>query len=108
MSKFTQNATYWGPDTRDSFNQWTFTAPTYIQVRWQDVNEKLFDQAIGQEVVAKGVIYTESASLITGGYLFKGISSKFTPRQVAGAYIIKRIDTTVSLRGGKTLYKIWL
>jgi hypothetical protein len=108
MSKFNQLASYWGPLIPNEFNEYLFSDPVTFKVRWQDVNEKYYDEAIGAEIRVKGVIYTEESDLVTGGYIYLGNSAAPNPKTVNEAYIIKRIDRTKELRGSKTLYKLWL
>ncbi len=82
-----ESITYWDATGVDNFGDPTFASPISIKAKWEERTE-LFINAEGQEERSRSVIYVDSA-LISGGYLFRGISVVADPRSVDDAYLIK-------------------
>lgn len=101
-----QDATYWGPPTRDAFDVLTFPAPTPISVRWED-KAVLFRDAEGQQVMSEAVVYT-AQQVETDGFLYLGTSAAVDPQQVDGAAEIRQTGRTLNLRATKRLNKAML
>ena len=82
-----ESITYWDATGVDNFGDPTFATPATVKAKWEERTE-LFINAEGQEERSRSVIYVDTL-LISGGYLFRGISVVADPRAVDDAYLIK-------------------
>ncbi len=82
-----ESITYWDATGVDNFGDPTFASPITVKAKWEERTE-IFINAEGQEERSRSVIYVDS-NLITGGYIFRGISTVADPRTVDDAYLIK-------------------
>ena len=102
-----QTATYWAPIMPNTgFGNVSFAAPVQIACRWQDRRE-LFRDSQGQEVISSAVVYP-ATPLENKGFLVLGLSGDADPRTVEGAYEIRAIGFSPSLKGTVQLDKVWL
>ena len=99
-----QDATYWGPPTRDGLGGLTFPAPVAIKVRWQQKAET-FTDAQGDERVSSAIVYP-AQPLETEGWLYLGTTADADPRPIA--YEIKQSGFSPNLRATEQLNKVWL
>lgn len=97
-----EDLTYWPPDANTASGGSTFGAPVAIKGRWQD-RQVLFRDAQGRERVSEAVVYVDR-ELVTGGYLYRGVSSASSP--VSDAKEIRQKGASPSLDGDETLYKV--
>lgn len=105
-SQYNQNATYWEKATINEYNEYTYSAPTIINVRWEDA-KVVFNDATGREIMSDAIVYPE-INLDIEGFLFLGESVAINPISEDLAYEIKQTETTVNLKNTKTLYKAYL
>lgn len=98
-----QAATYWAPGTNDGNGDLDFsaTAPVPVVCRWQE-NTDLFIDSNGQEFRANAVVYTATPVRLRG-YLALGTYTEADPRDVEGAYEIRKMIETPSLRNFQVL-----
>ena len=101
-----QKATYWSKGAQDGFGNTAFGVPTGIYCRWQDTSE-MFRDAAGREIASNAVVYVAS-EVVLGGYLYLGLSAEASPRSLALAYEIRKVDRTRNLRANQELWKVWL
>jgi hypothetical protein len=107
-----QTAVYWGTPASDGQGGRTFDEPIDIDCRWENVNE-LFVDGQGQERRSSAVVYV-SVDVVVGGYLYLGTltdldsSEEDDPLSVNDAKEIRRFDTTPSLKGDRSMRKIYL
>ena len=102
-----QTAVYWGAPVDDGYGGKTFGSmyPVEIDCRWEDRVEKLslVGARMGEEIISSAVVFV-TEDLDEMGYLFLGdlddLSSEEEedPKDVDGAYEIKRFDKTPVLR----------
>lgn len=92
-----QQATYWGPPSRDGFGAMTFPTPVLIACRWEEVVEDFIDKA-GNQTVSAAVVYTYDL-LSHDGYLARGdLTAQTNPTSVSSAYAIRRVAEIPDLR----------
>ena len=82
-----ESVTYWKPSGVDNFGDPSFDTPVTIKSKWEDRAELFIDND-GREQRSKSVVYVDT-DLLTGGYLFRGISSVADPLSVVGAFMVK-------------------
>ena len=100
-------ATYWAPvAANDRFGGVPFLAPVPIVCRWQEV-ALIFRDSEMREVSSNAIVYS-SLLVEVKGYLVNGISADADPRNVEGAFEIRRIDLSPTLKQDRTLIKVWV
>ena len=105
-SQYNQIATYWSKGTQNEYNEYTYSTPVAVAVRWED-HKIAFTDDVGREIISDAVVYPET-ELQVEGFIMLGASSEINPINEDSAYEIKQTDTTVNLRNTKTLYKAFL
>lgn len=105
-SQYNQSATYWAKGLPNEYNEYTYSAPVSVSVRWED-HKIAFTDDVGREIMSDAIVYPET-ELETEGFIMLGASSEINPINEDSAYEIKQKDTTVNLRNTKTLYKLFL
>jgi hypothetical protein len=112
-------AVYWSPVSvsADAFGGVPFERPVTIKCRWQ-VDLQIFRDAEGRETVTTAVVYCDRVVAI-GGFLFliepltipptKSLAEvEVDPRNLSGAYEIRRVIRSQAARGERELIKILL
>lgn len=99
-----QTVTYWAPSTPTGFGTRTFSTPTTLDCRWEDVSVEFIDQQ-GETVVSKSRIYLDT-DVVPEGMLYLGTSTAATPP--ATAERIRQVKRTPSLDGTQFLYTVML
>ncbi len=107
MSKYLQTATYWAPSTLNEYGERSYSAPVAINVRWEEKTEEFIDKPTGKEQQSHSIVYSES-DVVEDGFLFLGASVSSTPKDVAGAFPIRRFDKSPTLKANRYIRKIWL
>lgn len=97
LGTFPQTATYWAISGNDGFGGMTFSSPTTLSVRWQDVSERFIDEAGAEKVSRAKVFLQEDVTL--GSYLYLGTSTESSPYDVSGAYEVRSFFKIPSLDG---------
>ena len=111
-SMLNQTAVLWAAPAKDGFGEPTFSAPSEIDVRWEQRSVEFIDMA-GVRQVSRAVVYSNS-SVPLDGYLFEGTlgdldsASEEDPREQYNAYIVRDVQRSVSLDGDTYLYKVLL
>lgn len=90
-----QTAVYWGTPVEDGYGNKTFATAVEISVRWEARNDVIADFA-GREVASRARVFTLQ-DVDEEGWLYLGVlddldSNPDDPKQVSGAYEIKRFD----------------
>lgn len=93
---YNQTATYWAPSYPGGYGGEVFVAPSTLLVRWENSRE-IYTNNEGEEVVSNAVVYS-LVELEEGGYLYKGSSVSADPKDVSGAYQIKRTYSIPDIR----------
>ena len=103
-----QTATYWEPSdlTNDGYGERTWSAPITIPCRWEDKSE-LFVSREGEELRSNAKVYLARA-LVEGGFLYLGESTNANPKNVEGAYRIRKAEAVPDLQGRRTLHCVML
>ena len=95
--RYTQTLTYWAPAASNSYGEESFSAPSVIEGRWENRQDKVITTT-GEEILAKVLAYVE-ASVAIGGYLALGsYAAQSNPLAVGGAHQIQGITELSSLR----------
>lgn len=108
--RMNQTATYWAPCHLDGYGQprpGNCPEPVTIKVRWEDRQELMRDPE-GREFRSQAVVYP--AEMVSrGGWLAKGDHTDTQdPQDVNGAFEVRDVRCTPSLRGDKYEVKTWL
>ena len=115
----TQKAVYWGNPVNDGQGGFTFDDPVEIACRWENIEQEVSDAKgtmitsralvfLTQDVDEEGYLYLgtlEDVYDLTGDSSSGGVDN---PKDVIGAYIIKRFQKTPSLNGKEYLRKAYL
>ncbi len=107
MSKYTQDATYWSPSTLNEYGEQSFSAPVTFKVRWEEKSELYIEKDTGKELRSHSIVYTQT-DIEDNGFFYLGTSVSLNPRDVANAYLIKRVENIKALKANKYTRKIWL
>lgn len=103
--QFIHKATVWTATGFDIDANPSWSVPTVIDCRWQDVN-RMYMTAAGEQAISKSIVYTDRA-LSVGDYLFKGESAASSPpNQVA--HEIKAFRTIENVLGTSVEYRATL
>jgi len=108
------DAVYWsiGAGEDDGEGNITYPAPIEIKCRWQDVNEMVDDNE-GNQFLSQAIIYSDR-ELEDNGWLFEGkltdiVGSTDNPKEVAGAYMIKKKGKSSRLKiADEKIFKVWI
>ena len=98
--------TYWSPGLMDVFGELDFATPMELAGRWQATNE-LFTDINNREQISNAIVYL-NMEVEVGGWLFLGFDPSNDPKEVAGAYEVKKVDATHRLKSSDMLYKVYL
>lgn len=106
-----QTVTYWPAGTPDGYGKLNFAdvVPVVLSCRWQNISV-LFRDAQGRDAVSQAIVYLTDV-LTLGGYLAQGNVGAVAgsdPRRISGAFEIRHIGTSPSLRADEVLYKVML
>lgn len=107
IRRMLQTATYWGPGTDDGLGGITYPSPYTIDVRWQQKAE-LFRDANANEVISSAVVYVSEPVEIEGWMALGDETATADPRNADGAYQIRQLGDSPSLKADETLRKAWL
>ena len=109
VSNCTQKAVYWGNPVNDGYGGHTFDTPVEILTRWEDKTGTFMSNR-GEQLYSKGEVYTLQ-DVDENGWLFLGTLADLTgvddinkPKDIAGAYEIKRFDKSPAL-GSTTVFE---
>ena len=119
LQRCTQTAVYWGNPVNDGQGGFTFDDPVEIACRWENIEQVVSDAKgvmitsralvfLTQDVDEEGYLYLgtlEDVYDLTGDSSSGGVDN---PKDVEGAYIIKRFQKTPSLNGKEYLRKAYL
>jgi hypothetical protein len=108
--QFKQKCIYWGNPVNDGHNKFTFDAPVELSCRWEEIEQIISDKN-GNELTSRAVVYVsqdldEEGMLKLGTleelYELEGDSDSSSsvvddPKDVNGAYIIKRFQKVPAL-----------
>jgi hypothetical protein len=103
---YNHKATYWGSPSRDGWGSVTFDAPMVLDVRWENIAERVLSYK-GEEFVSRAVIWVK-IDLELGGYLFLGESVSADPTSLADAFEIRMIHEVHDFRGMFVERKVYL
>jgi len=108
--RFKQKCIYWGNPVNDGHNKFTFDTPVELNCRWEEIEQIISDKN-GNEITSRAVVYVsqdldEDGMLMLGTleslYELEGDSDSSSgvvddPKDVEGAYIIKRFQKVPAL-----------
>lgn len=106
-----QKAVYWDSPIPDGFGGATYTAPTEIDVRWEDRVEQYTNLA-GQQALSNAIVYA-NRDFSVGCYIMLGLLSDVTdpgldPQKTPGALKIMMVAKSPNIKGTQFLRKAWL
>ena len=102
-----QTLTYWAFDS--GVNAWgdeSFIPPVTLSGRWEDTIDRFMDLE-GNEVVSNSIIYL-TQDVTERGFLFLGESIATDPKEVQGAYPIRKFQKVPIFRLGHFMRKAYL
>lgn len=111
----TDTAVYWGSPVNDGFGGKTFASPIEISVKWQDKTE-LINRAGERDtetIISNAIVYVLQ-DIDELGWLYLGeisdIDSSYVddPKQVEGAYEVKKFGKTKGIKGISIVRKVYL
>jgi len=109
---YTETIVYWTPPTRDSRNNYVFSAPQEIKVSFAEKSEKYID-SLGEERVSNSIVRTD-LSLQANGYIYLGSlldlsdSEKANPVTCKNAFPIRKVMRVKDIHLGVFEYRIIL
>ena len=104
--KMNQNAIYWASTVPDGYGNDSFSSPVDVAVRWE-YKQELFIDAKGEEHVSMAFVYAIT-TFVLGGFLQLAEVDSVTPSTpigVTGAFPIRSLLKTPSVRGDQILYR---
>jgi len=109
--KLKQTVVFWGTPVPSGTGRSTFAAAVELDCRWEDKQE-LFIDADGEESLSLAVVYLAQAVDING-YLCLGEeadldSDHSDPQVIAGAWVVRAVQSIPNLRASETLYLVHL
>lgn len=102
-SNLKQKAVYWGNPTPDGYGGTDYDAPVKVECRWVETINRITDTK-GVEVVSTASVQVKQ-DLDVDGVLFLGTLDDLDsyqmddPKEVEGAFPIKRFDKTPTMDG---------
>lgn len=102
-----QTITYWAFDS--GINAWSdesFDTPVTLSGRWEDTVIRYMDLE-GNEVVSDAIVYLNQ-DVTERGFLYLGESSASDPKEVQGAYPIRKYQKVPTFRLGDFIRKAYL
>jgi len=96
-----QICVYWGNPQNDGRGGFTFDAPVELACRWEGITQIVADK-FGNEITSRALVFVlqdvdEEGMLYLGTLDDLDSVDKENPKQVEGAYIIKRFQKTPAL-----------
>jgi hypothetical protein len=98
--------TYWTPSSVDKWGTRTWNTPVTLSGRWEKRLER-FVLADGEETVSNALVFLND-EVVVAGYVFPGASTASDPKEVSGAYPIRRSDKIPGFRSEEYVYKAYL
>jgi len=102
-SLLTETATLWVPSSNDGYGNLSYSTPSQILVRWQDVVDNFQDEQ-GEEFISDAVVYS-STPLVQNSFLYRGTSTEANPQDQEGAYRLRRNQRSQTPNGSIVVYK---
>tara|TARA_R110000868_G_scaffold33755_8_gene122250 strand:- start:4250 stop:4594 length:345 start_codon:yes stop_codon:yes gene_type:complete len=110
--KFSQTLTHWVSSAVDFKGQKTFAAPVTLLGRWEDRSiafnfRNTQGNDAGEELMSDAIVYLNTPVALQD-FIYLGLSAEGNPATVVGAFWVKRVDKSTSLRGNNALYRVML
>ena len=110
-----QTAVWWANPVNDGYGVLTFDDPAELSCRWEQ-RQELYVDAFGQDRRSQAVVYVYPSSTVdVGDWLLLGDFDDVTSSQEAdpqtisaGAYEVRKVGHSPSVRGTLTTRKLWL
>lgn len=106
---YNQTATLWQQTGNDGFGGKTFSLPTLIPVRWEDV-EEIFNDFEGKELRSKARVYVDNDTEINNeDYMYLGdLTSENDPRSIIDCYTVKKTSKIQTINSNFTTQELML
>jgi hypothetical protein len=98
-----QDLTYWTPAVKDKWSDDTFATPTSVKGLWFDRHEEFVDWR-GDLAYSNATAYIDH-ELELMGWLYLGTTTSTNPKEVVGAFPIRRVDKLPGYRPGQMVYR---
>jgi len=102
-----QTITYWAfASGTNAWNDEAFVTPVTLSGRWETTTDRFMDLE-GNEVVSNSIVYLNQ-DVTERGFLYLGESVAADPKEVQGAYPIRKFQKVPTFRLGDFMRKAYL